>query len=215
MTRIAFFDMDGTITRHSADRQLIRWMVRKKILGTGRLVVSVLSFIVRHPIAIFQTGFKTNKLYLAGLAESTVAECARECFDAVIRADIRPSVRDEISKKKTEGYRIVILSGALETLVRWMAREVGADDAIASRIGVANGRYTGQLTDLHPYGKRKAILAERYCLAQQSDLSEAVAYGNEGADLFLLSRVREAVAVTPDGDLHHWARHYGWRMMEG
>jgi putative phosphoserine phosphatase/1-acylglycerol-3-phosphate O-acyltransferase len=211
---IAFFDIDGTITRHSSERRLLKLLLKQGHLGVGDLVRAGSRFLFRHPVEFFQTGFKTNKSYLSGLSEQTLTDAARRCFEMFVRNDIRPALRAEIAARKANGARIVLLSGSLPQLVRPLADELGTDDFICSALEVREGRLTGRMTDLHPYADRKRVLAERYCQKNGSQLSEAAAYGNEGADLFLLNAVKEPVAVCPDTDLRHWARHHGWRIME-
>lgn len=211
---IAFFDIDGTITRHSAERRLVKLLLTQKHLGPGGLAAAGARFLVRHPVEFFQTGFKTNKFYLSGLSDRTLTKTARQCFETYVRNDIRPALRAEIAARKSNGTRIVLLSGSLPQLVKPLADELGADDFICSCLEVQNGTVTGRMTDLHPYGDRKRVLAQRYCEKNGMHLNEAAAYGNEGADLFLLNAVKEPVAVCPDTDLRHWARHHGWRIME-
>lgn len=198
--RIAFFDIDGTITFRSSERSFIRYLIEKKIISHTHLGFSALRFVRLHPTYL-RTGFKRNKMYLRGLEETVVQEHAQQCFSEQIRMAVKPSIVDEISRRKKDGFHIVLLSGSLRCLAAPMAELVQADDVICSETEIRSGRFTGEMTSLHPYGIAKRTLAEAYCTQRKSTLGNACAYANEWADRFLLKAVGEAVAVDPDEKL--------------
>ncbi|MBL7996888.1 HAD-IB family phosphatase, partial [bacterium] len=178
---LAIFDIDGTITRRSSERFFIRYLLRRKTLTFRRLIATFFLFLIKHPLQAFN-GFKQNKMYLRNLKEQDTRALAAECFDKYIQFDIKNKLVDEIRRRKSEGYKILLLSGSLPCLVEPMVRRVGADFMICSELELSDGKFTGNMTALHPYGRNKQILAELFCKENSFDLQKSCAYANEWAD---------------------------------
>ncbi|MBL7960087.1 HAD-IB family phosphatase, partial [bacterium] len=169
-------------------------------------------FLLRHPLQAIN-GFKQNKMYLRNLKEQEVRSLAVECFDKQIQFDIKNTLLEEIRRRKSEGYKILLLSGSLPCLVEPMVKYVGADFMICSELELSDGKFTGNMTALHPYGHNKKILSELFCKKHGFDLQHACAYANEWADRFLLESVAEPVAVNPDDKLGKTAQKKKWRIV--
>lgn len=208
--RIAFFDIDGTITRQSSERLFIRYLLQKKIISYSDLVLATLRYSCKHPMYL-KNGFKQNKMYLRGLDAAMIRQHAAQCFDEYIRPSIQPLMIDAVEMCRKDGYTIVLLSGSLRCLAEPMQRFTQAEDLICSETEIVNNRYTGEMTSLHPYGENKKILAIRYCLDHQIAMESCRAYANEWADRFLMGAVGEAVAVDPDEKLKRLAVEKKWR----
>ncbi|MBL7995948.1 hypothetical protein JNM05_11315, partial [bacterium] len=76
-----------------------------------------------------------------------------------------------------------------------------------------DGKFTGNMTALHPYGRNKQILAELFCKENSFDLQKSCAYANEWADRYLLGSVAEAVAVDPDDQLKQLSIRNHWKLV--
>jgi len=148
------------------------------------------------------------------MTQEAVQSLARECFETKIRAEIKLSLIAEIQKKRMEGYKILLLSGAIRSLVEPMAEFVQADFIVCSETERIGGTYTGEMASLHPYGVTKQILAMDFCNKNGFDLSTALAYANEFDDRFLLDAVATPVAVHPDHELRKLAEKKNWRIFE-
>ncbi|MBL7994810.1 hypothetical protein JNM05_05510, partial [bacterium] len=77
-----------------------------------------------------------------------------------------------------------------------------------------DGKFTGNMTALHPYGRNKQILAELFCKENSFDLQKSCAYANEWADRFLLRAVAEPIAVDPDSRLSKTAIEQKWKTID-
>lgn len=210
--RIAFFDIDGTITRHSSERLFIRYLLQKKIISYSDLVLATLRYSCKHPTNL-KNGFKQNKMYLRGLDAEMIRQHAAQCFDEFIRPSIKPLMTEAVETCRKDGYTIVLLSGSLRCLAEPMQRFTQAEDLICSETEIVNNRYTGEMSSLHPYGENKKTLAIRYCTDHQIAERNCRAYANEWADRFLMEAVGEAVAVDPDENLERLARIKKWKQI--
>ena len=211
--RIVFFDIDGTITRHSSERFFIRYLLQKKVLSFSDSISASLRYAYKHPKHLLKTGFKQNKMYLRGLEVGLVQRLAEQCFDEYIRPSVKSVMVEAIEACRKEGYTIVLLSGSLRCLAEPMQLFLKAEDLICSETEIVNNQYTGEMTSLHPYGKNKKTLAHQYCVEHQITLQCCRAYANEWADRFLMQAVGEAVAVDPDKKLHKLSQSYDWRVL--
>lgn len=210
--RIAFFDIDGTITRHSSERLFIRYLLQKKIISYSDLVLATLRYSCKHPTYL-KNGFKQNKMYLRGLDAEMIRQHAAQCFDEFIRPSIKPLMTEAVETCRKDGYTIVLLSGSLRCLAEPMQHFTQAEDLICSETEIVNNRYTGEMSSLHPYGENKKTLAIRYCTDHQIAERNCRAYANEWADRFLMEAVGEAVAVDPDEKLKRLAVERKWKVI--
>lgn len=120
----------------------------------------------------------------------------------------------EITSRQTSGYKILLLSGSLSILAQLMTTYFSADYFIGTSLEERNGKYTGRIAGLHPYGQNKKDIAEKFCHQHGFRLDEAAAYGNEYSDAFLMNASAEPAAVAPDKHLRQWAERKQWRILD-
>jgi phosphoserine phosphatase len=107
----------------------------------------------------------------------------------------------------------VIVSASGTELVDPIGEMLGADDVIASRLEVVDGRYTGEI-DYYAYGKEKARAILRMAEERGYDLAECYAYSDSVTDVPMLEAVGFPHAVNPDKDLRREAAQRGWPVLE-
>jgi phosphoserine phosphatase len=93
-----------------------------------------------------------------------------------------------------------------------IAALVGADRCLATRMGVADGRYTGVI-DYYCYGEEKARAARKIAAEQGYPLADCRAYSDSITDLPLLEAVGHPTAVNPDRALRREAEQRGWPIL--
>ena len=94
-------------------------------------------------------------------------------------------VADIIAAHRERDRAVVLLSASGEEMVAPIAEMVGADDFVASRMAVAEGRYTGQI-EFYCYGEWKADAARDIARERGLDLAACYAYSDSITDLPLL-----------------------------
>lgn len=211
--KIAFFDIDGTLTQLATERSLIKFLFSNRILSPQRFISSVLRFLFTH-CAITKSQWKAFKTYLCGLKVSEIESAASECFEKTIRFDFRDNVVAELNRKRAEGYTIVLLSGSIDPVANLIARYLNADALICSKLERKSDRFTGNLVNLHPYGIHKKKLAEKFCQDYGTELKNALAFANDYSDRFLMASAGEAVAVYPDPQLKKMALQRNWKIID-
>ena len=165
----AFFDLDKTIIAGSSALAFSRPFLREGLISRR---------------AVLRSGYAQLLLLLAGADASTMdrlrgritALCAgwdvaqvRGVVAQTLHETVEPLVYAEaqalIAEHRAQGDEIVVLSASGQEVVEPIAAMVGADRCMATRMGVADGRYTGEI-DYYCFGEAKAeaaraIAAER------------------------------------------------------
>lgn len=206
---IAVFDIDGTLIRDSsAERIFIRYLLHQGELN----LASAISFVGRLLVACprgWDAAIRRNKFYLRGKSRRRTERLAARCFKQEITPRISAAARGKIAAHRVCGLEIVLLSGTLDVLLRCFCEELGADRAHGSALSVVEGRYTGGIEGIHPYGKAKTEIVQACYGSDCYDLSASYAYANHITDLEFLKLFGHPVFVNPSARLAARARKMG------
>ena len=88
-----------------------------------------------------------------------------------------------------------------------------ADDVIATRMVVEDGRYTGEV-GFYSYGENKAAAIRELAAARGYRLEDSYAYSDSFTDIPMLAAVGHPVAVNPDRSLRREAATRGWPVLD-
>ncbi len=200
----AIFDVDGTLVRGKTERLFFCYLVRTKKLKPTQ----ALSFLVR--LAAKPGSRYQNKTYLVGMEVAETERLGSRCFEEIIRQRLRPGALACVQGHRTQGRRIVLLTGSLSFLVLPLKDHVGADWLIATELAQCDHLFTGDILGLHPRGENKRVLLEELARSQDLDLSCSYAYGDHEEDVPVLLGVGQPVAVNPTRSLQRIARERCW-----
>ncbi len=190
MSKIAFFDFDGTLTYKDTMLDFIRFMV-----GTKRFILGI--FRCAPMLLAFKLGFVSNNRakeyflthFLEGVDEQYFKESAKRYSLSQIDSLLRPKAIERIKWHKEQGDYIVIVSASMKSwLAPWCSREGVA--LISTALEFSKGKCTGKLETPNCYGEEKVkrILHE-YDL---NNYTETYAYGDTSGDKPMLSLVDHA-----------------------
>jgi HAD superfamily hydrolase (TIGR01490 family) len=213
----AFFDLDKTIIAGSStlafsgplrDRGLIG---RRALLRSG---YAQLLLMVSGADARFMERMRERISALcAGWRVAEVREVIEETLTEVLQPMIYAEAAALIEDHHRRGHHVVVVSASGEEMVAPVARALGADDCAATRMVVADGRYTGEI-EFYCYGEGKAVAARELADRHGYRLSECAAYTDSITDLPLLELVGLPHAVNPDKALRRLARDRGWPVLD-
>ena len=145
-----------------------------------------------------------------GMSEDRMMTLAEEAFEKVIRPNIYPGAKDLVKTSLDKGHRVVIVSGALDFLMRIFADHLGAHDVIANRLEYKDRFATGKLLRPVVAGPEKAKLIRDHAKSHGFDLDACFAYSDSYSDVPMLSSVGNPAAVNPDRRLRLLASTYHW-----
>lgn len=155
-----------------------------------------------------------NSLYyrtFAGHEREIVRAAARALYDAR-PFPLKPASVARLRAHQRAGDAIVLVSGAMEDILRPLMERLNIRLTYCSAPTVLNGRYTGELAQ-QAIGRGKVQAVTQYCAMLDVPPSRCFAYGDHSSDLPLLSAVGRAVAVDPDTTLAAHAREKGWEIL--
>ena len=218
MTEAAFFDLDKTIIAGSSTlafgRPLYRagFLHRRTLLRLGIASVSYMLFGADED-SLERARDEMLDL-VSGWDRSEIDAIVAETLDEVIEPLVFAEALFLIDEHKRAGREVYVVSASPEEFVAPIARMVGIDRVIATKIRTdAMGRYVPELERyvMGP-GKAEAMLdvAERDGI----DLSGSFAYTDSFTDLPMLDVVGNPVAVNPEKELREAAEENEWPILE-
>jgi HAD superfamily hydrolase (TIGR01490 family) len=206
----AFFDMDRTVLTIDTATSWMRFLYRRG--EVGRLALA--------RAAWWSALYKVALLDLETLAGRLVADMEGDSEEEMlakcevwhrehVSGTVAIAARRAIERHRERGDEVVLLTSSTQYAAETVARSLGIEHVLCSRLEVDGGRFTGKLSALC-YGGHKVRLAEELAAARGLDLDHSWFYSDSYTDLPMLSRVGVAVAVNPDARLERHARRRGW-----
>lgn len=210
----SYFDVDGTLVTTNLLHPTMFYMMRQetplhslKKLGWTALRAPALALAELQDRRIF------NEMLFAsygGMSEDRLMTLAEEAFATVIKPNLYPGARDLVRSCVDKGHEVVLVSGALDFLMKILARHLGAKSVIANRLEIKDREATGKLLRPVVAGPEKARLVREHALANGHDLETCFAYSDSYSDVPMLSIVGNPAAVNPDRKLKLLASTYHW-----
>jgi HAD superfamily hydrolase (TIGR01490 family) len=211
MKPAAFFDMDNTLLRCNSGTLYVRWLRKHKQISFGRMM-QALGWIAQYKLAVLDMEAVTARgaAEMAGQSEAEMYDRCRAFFDAWISSQVAPKARDAIAQHRRDGHVLCILSTSTPYVVEPLAKHVGIDHVLCTRLTVREGRFDG--THVRPacYGLGKVHWAEEFARRHDIDLGRSFFYTDSYSDLPMLERVGVQRIINPDVRLRRHARKAGW-----
>ena len=210
----SYFDVDGTLVSTNLVHPTLFY-----ILNQGTPVQTAMRFgraLLKAPAMglseLADRRMFNELLYSSydGMSEDRLVLLAEEVFEKVIRPSIFPAARDLVRKNLDRGNVVVLISGALDFIVRRLADHLGAQEIIANRLEMKDEFATGKLEKPVVAGPEKARLIREHARAHGHDLDDCYAFSDSYSDLPMLSVVGHPAAVNPDPRLRLLAKAYSW-----
>lgn len=149
----------------------------------------------------------------AGRTVEEVEALMTKFTDEVLAPRFEAAAVEALAAHKAAGDRVVVISAALEPVVRAVCRELDVCDYTGTVCEVEEGRYRGRLVGPSPHGEEKQEVAARYMERWGVAAAECWAYADHGSDLPLLRSVGHPVAVNPKPELLMAAQEEGWPVL--
>ncbi|MBW6501880.1 MAG: HAD-IB family hydrolase [Bacteroidales bacterium] len=208
---LAFFDLDGTITREISGKALAVAAYKKGLMMTSdfanALWLSLLyKLSIRDPLSIIASMMN----WIKGLPEKSLEELSAAVFREVLLPSVYSNARDEIRFHKERSAKTVVLSSSISFICREAVKSLGMDDAICTEPEIINGYCTGKPSGAFCFGGEKGARLAEYCETSNYDPSETWFFGDSIHDISALSIVGHPVCVNPEVKLRKTAIRKGW-----
>jgi HAD superfamily hydrolase (TIGR01490 family) len=213
----AFFDLDKTVIATSSALAFGRPLYRDGLMSRRDVVKA----------AYAQLTFKMGKAddsqiarirdYVAKLCKGWSVEQVQQIVNETLEELINPYIYAEaaalIAEHRDAGRDVVLVSASGEEMVRPIGELLGIHDVIATRMGVQDGRYSGEV-EFYAAGVNKVVAVRELAEQRGYDLAECYAYSDSSSDLPLLEAVGHPSAVNPSRALRKIAAERGWPILE-
>ncbi len=209
-----FVDLDGTLLSTSSERYFLKHLLRKGILSPAAFF-RFLFFYILHPGKTVREGKGWNRNYLTGIPPEVIEREAAICSGILLKSSLRNWTLQSIRELQNTLCETVLLSASLDCIATGIAEDIPIDHIRASSPAVVNGRYTGRLTGLRPWGRNKAELMQKICDQRGIKPVNCAAAGDSWADRYVMNECGCSIAVCPDRKLRKLASDRKWRIVEG
>lgn len=212
----AFFDLDKTVIARSSTFVFSKTFFDQGLISRRTVLESSYAHFMFLLSGADHDQMERMRAHLTAMCagwdvaqvQGIVAETLHELVDPLIYAE----AVDLIADHRIRGHDVVIVSASGEEVVAPIAEALGATHTAATRMEVADGKYTGEV-EFYCYGEGKVTAIEKLAAAEGYDLARSYAYSDSITDLPMLTAVGHPTAVNPDRALRREAMSRGWAVL--
>jgi HAD superfamily hydrolase (TIGR01490 family) len=212
----AFFDLDKTIIAKSSTLAFSRSFYDGGLISRGSVLRSAYAQFVYLVGGADHDQMEKMREFLSDLSTGWDVQTVRDIVADALHHIVDPLVYDEavslIEEHRLAGRDVVIVSASGAEVVEPIGEMLGADAVIATRMEVAEGKYTGAI-GFYAYAENKASAIEELAEDKGYDLSRSYAYSDSVTDVHMLEIVGHPYAVNPDRELRRVAMSRGWPVL--
>jgi phosphatidylglycerophosphatase C len=183
------FDFDGTLTSRDSFTAFLRWRAgpARYAAGVAKLAPAAAAYAFHRDRGRLKAA--AVREFLGGLSKAELEADAQRFAGVHGRAMLRPDAFRAWQRWQVEGARLVIVTASPETIVAPIARGLGAELLLGSRLAFdAQGRVTGALDGANCRGPEKV---RRLREVFGEDVRLEAAYGDTDGDREMLSLAEE------------------------
>jgi HAD superfamily hydrolase (TIGR01490 family) len=215
-TTAAFFDLDKTIISRSSTLAFGPSFYRHGLITRGDAIRSVYAQLLFRLAGADHQRMERIRSQVGELCRGWPADHVSDIVAGQLDRTILPYVYAEaqqlIAAHRRDGQDVVIVSTSAQEMVGPIAARLGASEVIATRMRVADGRYTGEM-EFWSYGEAKARRVRELAVQRGYLLPDCYAYSDSVTDLPLLEAVGHPRVVNPDRALRRIARERRWPVL--
>jgi len=210
---VAFFDLDGTlITPPSSEKMFIKHLLQNGVL-TWADMVRFVQGVVYNSKGGWHGIFKRNKFYLKEKNVELIEHMAKEYAENYIYSLISVGAKHIIEKHKANDDVLIMVSGSPYFIVKVCAQMLGFNDYKGTDLIINNGKFTGKIKGIHPYGKNKVDVMQDFIAHYALDINHSTIYANHVMDRYMLALSPRPVAVNPSWRLKKYCKKKGWKIL--
>jgi putative phosphoserine phosphatase/1-acylglycerol-3-phosphate O-acyltransferase len=147
---------------------------------------------------------------LRGTAEQELVKTGERLFDSELAALVYPESRALVTAHLRRGHTVAIVSAATRYQVEPLARDLGIEHVLCTRLEVEGEKFTGRYISPPCWGEGKASAVQELAMRDGVDLSESYFYSDAAEDLPLFEIVGKPRPTNPDARLSRIAEHRAW-----
>ncbi|MEI8407995.1 MULTISPECIES: HAD family hydrolase [unclassified Kribbella] len=213
----AFFDLDKTIIARSSTLAFSRPFYAGGLINRRTVLRSAYAQFVYLLGGADHDQMERMREYLSAMCTGWDVETVKAIVADTLHHIVTPMIHEEavelIDEHHAAGRDVVIVSSSGAEVVEPIGAMLGADKVIATRMVVADGKYTGEIEE-YAYGPHKATAILALAEAEGYDLENSYAYSDSVTDEPMLAAVGHPFAVNPDKALRRLAVARDWPILD-
>jgi HAD superfamily hydrolase (TIGR01490 family) len=212
----AFFDLDKTIIAKSSTLAFSKSFQAGGLISRRAVLRSAYAQFVYLVGGADHDQMEKMREFLSDLCAGWDVQTVRDIVADTLHNIVDPLVFDEavslIEEHQLAGRDVIIVSASGAEVVEPIGDLLGADGVIATRMEIADGKYTGEI-EYYAYAENKARAIQDLALQNHYDLARSYAYSDSITDVHMLEVVGHPFAVNPDKELRRQAESRGWPVL--
>jgi len=215
-SKVAIFDIDGTIFRSSLLIELVEALINNGLfpLKTKNIYASAYKDwsnrqgsyedYINAVIVAYEKNIKgvSHEAYL-----KITKQVVTDNKDRVYRY-----TRDLIKDLKKKNYYLLAISNSPKEVVQSFCHELGFDKVYGREYEVVDKRFTGQILHLDLISDKAKML--QHALAKEElTLVDSIGVGDSEGDITLLKMVENPICFNPNSKLYVKAKRLGWKVV--
>ena len=212
--KAAFFDLDGTllscnlVTTYAYyarnDRSLL-----KSAYQFARVLINVPVFfgLDLYSRTLFNVFF--FRAY-KGMHRDRLIGLADDLFEVTLKPSIYSGSAALLEETRAQGYRNVLVTGAMDFTIRPIAIHFGFDEIICNRLEFRNHVATGKVLPPLVAEAEKASIIRDYAAREGIDLDSSCAFSDSTSDIPMLTATGHPVATNATRRLRRVAEQRSW-----
>jgi HAD superfamily hydrolase (TIGR01490 family) len=212
----AFFDLDKTIIAKSSTLAFSKPFFNQGLLNRRAVLKSSYAqfiFLLSGADHDQMDRMRTHMTNMCtGWDVAQVKSIVNETLHDIVTPLVFAEAADLIAAHKLCGRDVVVVSASGEEIVAPIARALGATHAMATRMVVEDGKYTGDVA-FYCFGEGKVQAIRELAAREGYPLEHCYAYSDSITDLPMLESVGHPSVVNPDRGLRKEATERGWPVL--
>ena len=212
MKNFVFFDVDNVLVQGQSQKLLVKYLYDKNKINIFLLIKVYIWFLLYRCHLVKDVIAIRNKSFSAFKGWSF--EEAKYLFDDFYEKIIRPKLFLEsikiIEEHIVNGDEVILLSATLSEIVDRIKDSIGVRYSISTELEVRDGKYTGNISGMVPYGENKLLMMKSFLQDKDIDKSNVFAYADHSSDIHILEFSTNPKVVNPDKKLRKIALKRKW-----
>ncbi|CAM3164451.1 HAD family hydrolase [Nocardioides dubius] len=212
----AFFDLDKTIIAKSSALAFSKPFQAGGLISRRAVLRSAYAQFVYLVGGADHDQMEKLRQFMSQMCAGWDVATVREIVADTLHNIVDPIVYDEavrlIEEHHAAGRDVIIVSTSGSEVVEPIGAMLGADHVVATRLEIADGKYTGEF-DFYAYAENKAVAIRELAEQRGYDLAHCYAYSDSITDVPMLEAVGHPHAVNPDKELRKVAASSGWPVL--
>jgi HAD superfamily hydrolase (TIGR01490 family) len=216
MPTAAFFDLDKTIIAKSSTLAFSKPFQAGGLISRRAVLRSANAQFVYLVGGADHDQMEKMRQFMSQLCAGWDVQTVRDIVGDTLHNIVDPLVYDEavslIEEHHAAGRDVIIVSTSGAEMVEPIGEMLGADHVVATRMEIADGKYTGKIR-FYAYAENKAKAVNDLARKRGYALEDCYAYSDSITDVTMLEAVGHPFAVNPDKDLRRVAKERDWPVL--